>query len=57
MGACAVLCQNPSKDITEVKLNEPIIPNKKGSKGIKRKQTKFPKNVDINDDEEEDEKK
>ena len=56
MGACAVLCQNPSKDITEVQLNNPNIPNQKGGKGLKRKKTKFPKNVDI-DDEEEDEKK
>ena len=57
MGGCALLCQNFSKDITEVQVNNPNASNQKSGKGLKRKKTKFPKKEVINDDEEEEEVK
>ena len=56
MGACT-LCQNLGKGITEVQINNPNNAKQKAGKGIKRKQTKFPKNIDINDDDDEEEGK
>ena len=52
MGSC-VICQNLVNGIIEVQIDDP---NQNNGKEIKRKKTKFPKQIYINDEEEEEEK-
>ena len=58
MGNCTLPCNKKLNDNNEVQVNEN--PEKSetvgGTSGIKRKKTKFPKNIVIEDIEEEDDK-